>query len=149
MQKNARWMNHTMSEKHVSVKHDGLRLPETQKSVARRVLEDVTIFEPRPMTKPQVDDNFENMTPLERCVECVRYIAQRLLYWLSPGGVLREWWRMWWRILWYGLAMIAPVWVLAFVAERVMRIMIYVTITWVLVAVLLALIHAVAHREQR
>jgi len=46
-----------------------------------------------PIQTPAVNPELEQLGPVERAGEVVRYSIQRAEHWLSPGGMLREWLR--------------------------------------------------------
>lgn len=48
---------------------------------------------PQPLSPPHVDPALPLLSGLERAAEVLRYTAQCIEHWLSPHGVLREWFR--------------------------------------------------------
>lgn len=53
-----------------------------------------TQWSPHPLPSPQVDPDFEQLSMVERSAEVFRYCFSKAEYWLSPGGLLREWIRV-------------------------------------------------------
>lgn len=51
-------------------------------------------WRPRPVKEPTVDEQFPELSPLQRAVESIRFFLARLERWLSGGGMLREWIRL-------------------------------------------------------
>jgi len=51
-------------------------------------------WEPKPILKPEVDPDLPELSWPERSAEVLRYSFQRLEYWVSPSGVIREWFRL-------------------------------------------------------
>jgi hypothetical protein len=50
-------------------------------------------WNPKPLPPPRVDPALPQFNALERSAEVFRYSANRLEYWISPSGWLREWLR--------------------------------------------------------
>src|SRR5436190_200688 len=48
-------------------------------------------WDPTPLPPPQVDPGLAHFTALERSAEVFRYGLNRLEYWISPKGWLRQW----------------------------------------------------------
>ena len=74
------------------------------------VLEGWLRVKPQPVLPPQVDPGLPHLSALERSAEVLRYTAQCTEHWLSPQGVLREWFR---RNVRLALAVVIPLLVLA------------------------------------
>ena len=53
----------------------------------------LTAFKPEPIQKPTVDTHLNNLSPLSRSTECIRYSLLSIEFWISPDGHLREWLR--------------------------------------------------------
>ena len=51
-------------------------------------------WRPRPVKEPTVDEQFPELSSLQRAVESIRFFLARLECWVSGGGVLREWIRL-------------------------------------------------------
>lgn len=51
-------------------------------------------YDPRPMVKPRIADDWQGYGRLERIAEALRFCLARSLYALSPGGGLQAWWRL-------------------------------------------------------
>jgi len=51
-------------------------------------------WEPKPLPPPRVDSQLGFFNSVERSAEVFRYTFQKAEYWLSPGGLLREWIRL-------------------------------------------------------
>jgi hypothetical protein len=59
---------------------------------------------PVPIEPPVIYAQLEQLGPLERAGEVLRYSLRRAEYWLSPGGTLREWLRFNLKLaLWLGI----------------------------------------------
>ena len=52
------------------------------------------LWRPRPVNNPEVDEGFDDLGPLQRAIEAIRFFLARVERWLSAGGVLREWIRL-------------------------------------------------------
>jgi len=51
-------------------------------------------WSPKPVEQPIVDPRLTDMNAIERSAECLRYTALKAERWMSPRGVLREWFRL-------------------------------------------------------
>ena len=51
-------------------------------------------YHPKPMVRPVIDPDFEELTVVPRVAEVCRISAARLLYAVSPEGGLQAWWKM-------------------------------------------------------
>jgi hypothetical protein len=47
-------------------------------------------WNPKKLSKPQVDSDFDSLPAAPRVAECVRYSFFLVEYWLSPNGGIRE-----------------------------------------------------------
>ncbi|MDR0577549.1 MAG: hypothetical protein LBI87_08475 [Candidatus Accumulibacter sp.] len=66
-----------------------------QRSRVARVIDKIAgLYDPIPMTKPEVDKNFEKMGAIEQITESLSYNASAFLYAISPEGGLQAWWKM-------------------------------------------------------
>ena len=50
-------------------------------------------WKPAPITPPTVDPDLQHLHPLTRSAESIRYSILRVEWWISKGGVVREWLR--------------------------------------------------------
>jgi hypothetical protein len=66
--------------------------------------------QPQPVPPPQIDPFLPHLSALERSAEVLRYTTQCTEHWLSPQGVLREWFR---RNLRLALAVVIPLLIIA------------------------------------
>ncbi len=114
--------------------------PEKRRSVAAHVVQDMVRFEPVPMEQPKVADTFDKMSRLERVVESACYTKERVLYTLSPGGFLREWWKMVVRMMLYVTPLTVVLWVAVIAARLAMMTAVYVTVTVVLLSFLVSIV---------
>ncbi len=53
----------------------------------------LTNWKPQPIQKPAADPRLEELDPLARSTECIRYSLLSFEFWLSPDGTIREWLR--------------------------------------------------------
>jgi len=76
-----------------------------------------------PIAPPIIDPDLERLAPIERAGEVLRYTLCRAEYWLSPGGLLREWLRFNLRLaLWLGIP--------ALVLTPVITVLLTTAVTW-------------------
>jgi cation transport ATPase len=52
------------------------------------------IYDPKPMVKPEIDENLDKMGALELVAETFAYNVDSFLYAISPRGELQAWWKM-------------------------------------------------------
>lgn len=50
-------------------------------------------WQPEPLSEPVVDHDLPNLSAIERSAEVVSFTCRRFEYWISPQGVLREWFK--------------------------------------------------------
>ena len=50
-------------------------------------------WKPAPIDPPTVDPDLQHLHPLTRSAESIRYSILRIEWWISKGGVVREWLR--------------------------------------------------------
>jgi len=50
-------------------------------------------WKPKPIIPPTVDPEIENLDPLQRSAESIRYSILSLEFWISKNGQVREWLR--------------------------------------------------------
>ena len=50
-------------------------------------------WNPKPINAPSVDPELNNLDPLQRSTEALRYSILSLEFWIAPEGQLREWLR--------------------------------------------------------
>ena len=50
-------------------------------------------WNPTPIDPPTVDPDLQHLHPLTRSAESIRYSILRIEWWISKGGVVREWLR--------------------------------------------------------
>ncbi len=50
-------------------------------------------WNPKPVEPPTVDPNLQELDPLTRSAESIRYSILSLEFWISPKGQVREWLR--------------------------------------------------------
>jgi hypothetical protein len=101
--------------------HEEDRLPQVyqQRSlVARGVDRIVGLYDPKPMVKPEVDENIDKMGVLEQVVETFSYNTSSFLYAISPEGGLQAWWKMMTRLTLFCL----PIGIFFMLAEPVTKV---------------------------
>lgn len=64
----------------------------------RSLLRSVVAYEPTPIQRPEIDDNFGEMSAIDSTLEAFRYSAFLLEYTLSPNGWVRAWLFLWGRL---------------------------------------------------
>lgn len=54
-------------------------------------------WNPREIEKPEIDPDLPKLTALQRSAEVIRYWINGIEYWVSPNGLIREWfrWNLW------------------------------------------------------
>jgi hypothetical protein len=50
-------------------------------------------WNPTPISQPSIDPKIEEMEPLQRSAEVIRYSILSIEFWISPNGQVREWLR--------------------------------------------------------
>jgi len=50
-------------------------------------------WQPKPVNPPVVDPEIENLDPLQRSAEVIKYSILSIEFWISPKGQVREWLR--------------------------------------------------------
>jgi hypothetical protein len=63
-------------------------------------------WQPHPVSAPRVDHEFMGMNGLNRATESWRFNILSLEYWLSPGGVLRQFIQL---MIWLAILLLTPV----------------------------------------
>jgi len=62
------------------------------KTLLARLLESARAdFDPKPIARPKVDPGFQDLEPLLRSTEAIRFSILSLEFWVDPNGQLREW----------------------------------------------------------
>ncbi|MCC6240881.1 MAG: hypothetical protein IT448_11340 [Phycisphaerales bacterium] len=64
-------------------------LLKTLGKVSTKALTDAAVYDPKPIDKPKVSENFDRWSTGMRIAETIRYCALSLEYSLSPSGQLR------------------------------------------------------------
>ncbi len=61
----------------------------------------ITQWHPKEIEPPQIDPELPKLTALQRSAEVIRYWINGIEYWVSPKGIIREWfrWNLWVAIL--------------------------------------------------
>jgi hypothetical protein len=50
-------------------------------------------WQPEPLSEPVVDHDLPHLSAIERSAEVLSFTCRRFEYWISPQGVLREWFK--------------------------------------------------------
>ncbi len=50
-------------------------------------------WQPEPLPEPEVDHDLPHLSAIERSAEVIGFTCRRFEYWISPQGVLREWFK--------------------------------------------------------
>ena len=50
-------------------------------------------WQPEPLDEPAVDKDLPQLSAIERSAEVVSFTCSRFEYWISPRGILREWFK--------------------------------------------------------
>lgn len=50
-------------------------------------------WQPEPLDEPAVDKDLPQLSAIERSAEVVSFTCRRFEYWISPRGILREWFK--------------------------------------------------------
>jgi len=50
-------------------------------------------WQPEPLSEPVVDQDLPQLSAIERSAEVVCFTCRRFEYWISPRGILREWFK--------------------------------------------------------
>ena len=79
--------------------HEANRLPDNQPEMLQLPAQRVTrlaryVWGPTPVCKPVISSDLEQLSWPERSVAVVSYALLSLEYWLSRGGLIREWVRL-------------------------------------------------------
>ncbi|QQL43738.1 hypothetical protein [Sulfuriroseicoccus oceanibius] len=67
---------------------------DTERAIAKLERERYAVWNPTPVGKPAIDRDLPELSWPERTVEVLVYSVLSFEYWLSPGGLLREWIRL-------------------------------------------------------
>lgn len=67
---------------------DLIKKPDS--AIEQRKQFSLIVWSPTPLKKPEIDQNFENLPPIPRASESIRYNIACLEYFISPNGALRE-----------------------------------------------------------